>query len=256
MSKKSVEKRRAKAAEVLADNAKSEKRSRNLFVIGMIVVVAALIVPVILYSQSIKPDVSTKLIKPSGATKEFGIKASAKDFGNEPLPTAVDMVIYEDLQCPVCKLFESGSGDELRSMTEKGEVNIEYRMVSFLDNGGSKNNYSRRSASAGLCVRESAGTAKWLEFKASLFENQPDEGTEGPSNNRLLEAARKFAPDVNEKCIRNQKYVPWMAAATTAFNKLEGITATPTVLIEGEKVEFPQAVDKIREILSKRAGGE
>jgi len=158
--------------------------------------------------------------------------------GGKPNKDAVRVVIYEDLQCPVCQAFESGNGTFLSKAVSSGEIEIEYRFLRFLDlNGGSPNEYSGRAANAVLCVREQGGPKRFKMLHDLLYANQPQERTLGPDDNALLKSAVSTGVKKSavESCILKHRFVPWLDKATDAMAKAK-VTGTPTVRIDGKDV--------------------
>src|SRR5688500_8653616 len=104
---------------------------------------------------------------PSGMTDGFAVTV-----GDDAAPTT--LTFYEDPQCPVCAAFEGEVGDEVADAIEAGDVNVEYRVVSFLDHA-SENAYSSRAANALMVVQDAAGPDVFAELHRILYENQPPE---------------------------------------------------------------------------------
>ena len=89
--------------------------------------------------------------------------------------------------------FEDAVGDQLATAIEAGEVRVEYRIVSFLD-GASPNAYSSRAANALMAVQDTAGPEAFAALHDTLFANQPEEGTAGPTTNSWWRGRSRPAP--------------------------------------------------------------
>ena len=57
------------------------------------------------------------------------------------------MKFYEDPQCPICQQFEAAVGEQVQTAIADGKVQVDYHIVSFLDDA-SENEYSSRAANA------------------------------------------------------------------------------------------------------------
>lgn len=173
----------------------------------------------------------------SDLTDKGGIVVTGADISDDASDTGspVEVIVYEDFQCPYCQALEEASGDFLEDTMEAGDITVEYRVVSFLDKA-SANEYSSRAASAALCVFDEAGAGTFYEFHEELFENQPAEGSAGPEDEQLATYASDAGADV-EKCITEQAMSDQVAESTDLMAK-EGVTGTPTVFVDGEQVEL------------------
>lgn len=175
--------------------------------------------------------------KQAELTGRGGIVVSGRDISDdaEDAESPAEVVVYEDFQCPYCQELEEGTGDYLEERMEAGDITVEYRIVSFLDSA-SQNEYSSRSANAALCVFEKAGPGAFYDLHEDLFEDQPEEGSAGPSDAELTRAAKDAGADVGD-CIAKRSYDEKVTAATQHMSK-DGVTGTPTVLVDGEAVEL------------------
>lgn len=170
-------------------------------------------------------------------TGQGGIVVAGSDISDDASDTGspVEVVVYEDFQCPYCKQLEESVGDDLEDSMENGDITVEYRIVSFLDKA-SPNEYSSRAANAALCVFDAAGPGVFHDFHGELFEDQPDEGSAGPEDDELIAVASDEGADV-EKCI-NDKAMGDQVTKSTDLMADEGVTGTPAVFVDGEQVEI------------------
>lgn len=229
MSKRNVNKtaeRAARAAALKAEQERKEKR-RRMLTIGSVVAGLALVVGVAFLVQSLRDSTREAATPPAGAVDDYGVIV-----GDDAAPTTV--TIYEDFQCPVCAAFEEEIGEELNAGIEAGTVKVDYRMVSFLDRA-SGNEYSSRALNAAAVVLDTAGVDAFKTFHDELFANQPEEGTDGPSDDELIAAA--VAAGADESSIRpaveDKAFAQWIENATDQMST-EGVKGTPTVFIDGE----------------------
>jgi protein-disulfide isomerase len=255
------EERATRAEQMRKDRERAEKRQRNLITVGIIVVVVALIAlaAVAFKMESDKHEANTKLIPPAGATKGFGVVYGPKDVGGTAKKDIVRVVIYEDMQCPICQRFEGANGQYLADAVKKGEIEVEYRFVAFLDDlGASPNEYSRRASNAVLCAREEGGPKQFKQLHDLLYANQPEEKTLGPEDKSLVQSAvsvgLKQGPA--ESCILKHRYVPWLEKSTEAMTGAK-VTGTPTVRIDGKDVKgaggsIPSMIDIQRAVVAAK----
>jgi protein-disulfide isomerase len=179
----------------------------------------------------------------------------ALEAGEQPVPNErdesgeiIDIQIFVDYQCPVCKAFELANGDYLDGLIENGGATVEIHPISFLDNQSLGQKYSSRAANAAACVANFSPNQYW-DFNRSLFDNQPAEGTPGLSDDEIIALAEGAGVDQLEEvstCIKEQSFKPWVASATArAFagpipnSDVAQVKGTPTVIVNGQKYEGP-----------------
>ena len=231
----------ARAAAVIAEQERRARR-RQYLAIGVVAAVLALVGGLTWYATS-SDTTGEAATAPRGATDEYGIVV-----GDPDAPTTI--TIYEDPQCPVCALLESEVGEPLAAAVDAGEVKVDYRIVSFLDEA-STNEYSSRAANAAAAVRDVAGADAFAEFHELLFADQPAEGGAGHTDDELVEyAVRAGAEEAAVRGpIEERRFEQWVVNATDAMSR-EGVTGTPTVFIDGERAgETPQ--ESIEAILAE-----
>ena len=170
-------------------------------------------------------------------TDKGGVVVTGADISDDAgdAESPVEVVVYEDFQCPYCKALEDASGDYLEDAMEDGDITVEYRVVSFLDKA-SANEYSSRAANAAMCVFDRGGPGAFHEFHETLFENQPEEGSAGPDNDQLTAYASDVGVDA-ASCIADTAMSDQVVDATKQMST-EGVTGTPTVFVDGEQVDL------------------
>ena len=226
MSKKAAQRSRAeRAASVIVEQSARERR-RNLTITAAVVgVVVVVLVVAFLASRA-------GYTSGDAAQAPNGVDGYAVPVGSDDAPTT--LTIFEDPQCPVCRDFEDAVGDRLSTAIEAGEVRVEYRIVSFLD-GASPNAYSSRAANALMAVQDTAGPEVFAAFHGTLFANQPEEGTEGPDDDQLVAWAVEAGASESDvrRLIEDGAFDQFVVNATDQMSR-DGVTGTPTVLIDGE----------------------
>jgi protein-disulfide isomerase len=217
-----TERARAEAEE----RRKKAKRKEQLTRFGLIGAVLVLVVGgyfLISNLGSDKPDTA-----PAGASGSYGLVV-----GDADAPKSI--VIYEDFLCPFCGQLEQTVGDQLDAAVEAGEVNVEYRPLPFLER---ISDYSPESANAFAVVLDESGPDVAKKFHDLLYDNQPSESGPFPDEDQLVTWAVEAGAeeDAVRPGIEDMTFEGWVEAAGDAASKA-GVNSTPTVLVDGEKVE-------------------
>ncbi|MFK4065779.1 DsbA family protein [Streptomyces sp. NPDC029674] len=175
---------------------------------------------------------------PAASARLAGVPASVKGgvvtVGDPKAKHTVK--VYEDARCPFCKKFEDGGAQALVKPVADGKVKVEYTIASFLD----KNLGGSGSVNAANALRASVEADRFPQFHAAVFANQAAEETDDAYTPAFL---LKIADKVEglrgaafDKAVTNGTYKKWVGEAMNAFSE-DGIQATPTVFIDGEKAE-------------------
>ena len=224
-----------RAAAIRAEHERKERRTRAV-VVGSVVVAMLIIVVAIAVALQQGGGEGQTSTPPDNVVDEYALA-----MGDDDAP--VEVTVYEDMMCPYCGLFEQVSSDRLKEYAESGDVQVRYHVVSFLDRA-SEDRYSTRAANALAVVLDTAGREAAVAFHDALFENQPEEGGAGLSDEQLIEMAVEAgaSEDAIRGPIEDLKFEPWVENATEEWSK-RGFTGTPAVAVDGEKVEFTDAQD-------------
>ncbi|MBT0768904.1 thioredoxin domain-containing protein [Kineosporia sp. J2-2] len=235
--------RQAKVAEMRAQAAKAEARRRNLLISGIVAALAVVIVVgFVVVQNASRDDKSVSDATPAN----IGTDNSIVD-GEDSAP--VKVVVYEDFQCPYCAQFEAANREQLAQYVKDGDVQVQYRPIAFLDRA-STDDYSTRSLNAVAAVVNSSPDA-FLEFHNLLFENQPEEGGAGLTDDQLVDYAVQAGADeaTVKTAVDDMTYEGWTADVTDAASQA-GVSGTPTVKINDTALEsldaasLKTAVDK------------
>lgn len=233
--------RAARAEQMRKERDKADKKQRNLITIGIVGVVAVLVVLAGFAITSISSDnaTDTALNTPANVTDDYGVVYDAEAAGGEPSTDPVSVELYEDFQCPGCQSFEAASGEFLKQQVESGAIEITYRPFSFLDAlGASPNEYSKRSTNLAICALDAGGVEDYVTVHDYLYQNQPTEGTAGPEDAELIEAAEGLGITGLDECVRTERFGRWIEDAKAA-GTADGVTGTPTVYVGGETIANP-----------------
>ncbi|WP_165069158.1 DsbA family protein [Marisediminicola senii] len=244
-----------KARVLREQHRRAEKRNRFLLQGGLIVGALAIVAIVtLIIVNSIRPPGPGPLNMQSDGIvigENFdAVPTDALADGEEPVPTAVDtedgpiaIQIYLDYFCPVCGAFEATNADQIATLIEQNAATLEIHPVAILDNQSLGTRYSTRSANAAACVANYSPNS-FFDFSALMFENQPEEGTEGLTDDELVaittDAGVEQASSI-EECITELEFGNWVEDATSRATGNEdlqnenGQFGTPTVLVNGTR---------------------
>lgn len=208
-------------------------RQRIIAVVGAAVVVGLIVAIVVVAVRAANsedkngtPAANGDVTAPASATDDGAIPV-----GEDAAPVTVD--IYYDYMCPACGAFEKANGEELARLVEAGDIQVMLRPISFLDQQSQGTEYSTRTANAIATVADGAPEAVW-DFHAALYEAQPEEGSEGLSDDEIADLATEAG--VPEKVVDQfeaRSFEDWVKSVTDAAFAA-GIEGTPTVKINGE----------------------
>jgi protein-disulfide isomerase len=163
---------------------------------------------------------------PSGqATRQpDGSVAYARSGVDQPV-----LEIYEDFQCPICKVFEDTNGATVRQLVADGKVKVVYRPFQLFTREPLGSN-SRRAAEAALC----APAANWVAFHDLLFQNQPPEGRDGFAPADLVSWGRQagISDPAFVGCVTTGQQDGRVQQATQDAIAA-GIEGTPTLKLDG-----------------------
>jgi len=117
------EERATRAEQMRKDRERGEKRQRNLITVGIVGIVVVLIaVAGVAYKlESDRRAPIDELMPPAGATEDYGVVYTPKDAGGTAKKDVVRVVIYEDMQCPICQSFEQANGQYLAEAVKSGD---------------------------------------------------------------------------------------------------------------------------------------
>ncbi len=245
------EQARAKARELREKKAKGDKRKRLLvsvgLTVGIIAVVAGVVAAVFAFSNTSNTNAENAKKVPANTTALGGVL-----LGKGLVPTTSaeakkgnQIVIYQDYQCPICKLFKDPNASQIRAWVESGLATVEYHPISFLD-GQSLNNYSSRSTNAALCVANSQPD-KFYDVNTALYTYQPEENTAGPSDSDLKETLKNAGVVINDEintCIDQKRYAKYIENRTAEAFSQPAVTGkeiprgTPYVLVNGNVYDW------------------
>lgn len=223
---RSREMRAARAAELAREN----RRRTILRIVGAVVIVGLLAAITIVVAKSIsgddKPVATGKVVVPANVEDSGGFLV-----GDPAAPVTLEL--YYDYMCPACGAFEATNGEELSRLIDDGTLQVDLRVMAFLDEQSQGTEYSSRAANAYATVVDADPDHVW-DFHAALYANQPSEGTEGLTDDQLAELATGAGvPADVADTFTDGIHRGWVAQMTQdAFGA--GVNSTPTVKIDGQ----------------------
>ncbi len=215
--------------------AKSTDNTTRWIVLAMVALVVVTGVVFSLFSQNSKESASLAgldgtTLKPAITSTIDTANGSAIFFDNGAA-TTID--VWEDPQCPVCKLFADANGSYLESLVREKKANVRYHVLSFLGDE------SVRAANASFCA---ADEGQYLDFHKALYAVQsPLENSGFWSNETLVKMGKKIGitSTTFETCVTKGSKVDLVQANYDSMSKF-GVQGTPTVFINGKKWERSQ----------------
>lgn len=138
------------------------------------------------------------------------------------------LVLFEDPQCPYCRMFEEKSGDMLRREVSAGAVAVEYRMRCMLGPG---------SVRADNALALAAEEDRFDQLRMELFRSQPPEGEGEFTTDLLIELGRRaglVSPHYVDG-VRHGRYEDWARQVDEQFQK-EDPDGTPAGFLDGEHI--------------------
>jgi hypothetical protein len=139
------------------------------------------------------------------------------------------MVLFEDPQCPYCRLFEEINGPVITRAVEAGRLAVEYRMRCFL---------GPESVRADNALALAAEVGRFDELRHALFSAQPPEGTGGFTTGDLLRLGVQVG--LNDSAfvsgVREARYEQWVLG-TEAVYRSEDPQGTPAAWLNGNSMD-------------------
>ena len=223
----------ARAAAIRREQERKERRRRTILIVVGLTVLAAIGTAVSVYIDR----TGTPSSAPQGAVATYAVPAG-------PASAPVKVAVYEDFMCPFCRQFEQASRTALGKDIAEGKVQVRYHVLNFLDDR-STTKYSTRAANAYAAVLDDSGPKVAKRFHDLLFENQPEEGSAGISDSRLLQYAVQAGADRGavSSAMRDRTFEQWVDNGTEQASK-DGVTGTPTVKVNGKTVKY-QTIDEL-----------
>lgn len=242
MSKQKRELNRTeKAAAIQAAQSRKERNRRIAVVVGIAVVLGAIVAAGTWAMSSDKGADTVDYAGISLTVADSSIKVG-------PADAPVKVVIYEDFLCPYCRQLEQSTRDFLQENAAKGRVQVEYRPVNIL----TQSTYSARAMNTWAAVLKHASPTAALKLHNLLFEKQPyEQNADETSDADIMDLVKKAGGDNAEVIAASRTQDTAFFAASAKAASAVGLTGTPTVLINGAKLDG-LSVDQIISTIEER----
>jgi protein-disulfide isomerase len=199
-----------------------------LYIAGAAVAVSLVGIMILLgaVSRNEGDGANAEIIVPTPRTLEAPTQGTI--FGNQEAPVTVTE--YLDFQCPVCLRAETAVISEIvQKYVVTGQAKLEVKAIAILGDE------SVAAAAASECASDQ--DAFW-PYHDILFANQGAENDGGFNDSRLKEFASLVGLDTTNfnSCFDSDIYDSQVRSATDASKAL-GVTGTPTIFVNGVKVE-------------------
>ena len=250
---------REKARALREAQKKKDRRNKYLLQGGIALAVLAIIaVVVIVITSTVRPPAAGPRNMASDGvviTKALNtVRTPALKGGASPTPSAsdssgdvFDIRVYIDYLCPVCGAFEAANAAQIKKLVDSGVATLEIHPIAILDRLSMGTQYSTRAANAMACVTNYSPDSAF-DYSATLFENQPEESTEGLTNQKLIDLAKKVKVKQQSSitsCINDGKFKNWVTASTARAlagpipnSDVDKVVGTPTVLVNGQSYKY------------------
>jgi protein-disulfide isomerase len=172
-----------------------------------------------------------------------GIPVSGNIKGVSTAP--VTLVEYSDFQCPFCARFFRETAPLIeRDYVKTGKVKLEYRNVAFI---GEESALASRAAE---CALEQG---KFWDYHDKLFQNQKGENKGAFARENLIRFAHDIGLDTGKftSCLDSGRYADKVASTTKQMHD-DGITSTPSFLINGTLVKGAQPYADFQKIIEEK----
>jgi protein-disulfide isomerase len=232
MSKGDRARERSNARRIVEQQKAAERRRRVTVWTSVAVVVVLVAAGLIGWGVLSHQDKTTasNLTVPAGVVDD----GTAWKIGTGP----VKVDLYEDFMCPICHNFENQTGATIKQLVQQNKITVQYHTVAILDDSSSGTKYSTRAAGAAAAA---ATEGKFVEYHDALYANQPEEGSSGLDNAKLVDLGKSvgLTSDAFVNAVNNQTYDAWVTTVTNQFTQ-RGYNGTPTIVVNGKLLQGPK----------------
>lgn len=231
---------RQKANQQRQEDQRAQARRRAFTQGGIIAAIIATVAVIAIFvttsahdAQAVNIPSGSALISVGSAT-EVPLKIGESSVRVGAADAPVSLSIFEDFSCPHCAAYEAEVGDTLVELVESGDLAVEFHPLRIVTT------YGNRAGSASTCVAVHA-PEDWLTVHAALFAVH-DQTSDGWNNRELRDFVREVGVSNSDalECVADGTYSNWIDQNTLAARD-SGVSATPTILINGEAAEISDA---------------
>lgn len=249
---------REKARQLREEQKKKERRNRFLLQGGIVAGVLAIgtIVALVIVNSASPTGPGPLNMASDGiqigegfvATETPALAEGADPVPNERAEGELNITMFVDYLCPICRQFEVTNGDYISSLLENGGTTLDIHPITILDRLSQGTKYSTRAANAAACVANYQPNG-FYDFHLQLFVRQPAENTAGLSDDEIIALVGDSGITDDGKiadCIRGQDFKSFITTATDRAltgpipnSNVDKVEGTPTVIVNGQKYEGP-----------------
>lgn len=215
-----------------------QQQRQRLTTIGLIILGAAIVVFAVVWPQ-IRPAGEIITVTPAALPNADGLS-----LGDPSAPVTID--VFEDFQCPACRNFtESTEPLIIQNLVATGKARYVFHNYPFLDDQAVAKE-SDQAANAAICASEQD---KFWEMHSALYANWNGENQGAFSNRRLQAIAESLGLNMEafNSCFNANKYEAEIQADLD-LGEQWGVSGTPTVFVNGQRVGAPGQVPSYEEI--------
>jgi protein-disulfide isomerase len=213
----------------------------------MVTVAAVAIgIAVIAFARPPGTDSGAELNVP--ATSYAADLTDGETMGSAAAPVVLQL--YSDFQCPACKIFVTQLLPSLvNDFVKPGTLRIEARDLDFLGRG--KPNESQELAAGAACAAEQD---RYWQFHDYVFWNQLREnaGDYGAAFINRIADASGVDRAVWDACFARDDVRPPIVARTSAA-VADGISSTPTLVVNGQRMVGVPKYDELANLIRQLA---
>ncbi|WP_420393905.1 DsbA family protein [Acuticoccus sp.] len=163
--------------------------------------------------------------------------------GEEDAPVTV--IEYASMTCPHCATFHTGAFQELKSeYIDAGKVKFVLREFPF----------DPLAAAVSMLARCSGD--RYYDVVDLFFETQAQWAVRDDPLPKIRDLAKQagFTSEAFEACLTDQALLDGINAVKDhGYNEL-GVSATPTIFVDGEELEGPRTIGSLREAIDPKLG--
>lgn len=220
----------------------AEKRAaKRKKLIGIIAGIIAIVVVIAIVAISIgnhkrseaaKAPVTSAQVTPPNADTQTGIYTVNSTTAKKNVPT---LTLYEDYQCPICKETEDTYGAILKQLAASGDITLQYRTLTFLDD-----KYPTQSSyRAAMAAASAAMVGKLEAYHDVIYKNQPTQEGAGYTDDQLRNTFAKDAGITGTDLTKFQKYYDTKATSAFVQNAASKGLEDGSKLAADDRADFP-----------------
>jgi protein-disulfide isomerase len=176
---------------------------------------------------------------------ETRVPTSGNVKGYPDAPVTVEE--WADFQCPACRMFAEAVERRLEEdLLARRKAKLVYRNMAFL---------GPESVWAAEAARCAGDQGRFWEYHDKLFAEQAGENRGTFSSDNLKRFASELGLDTGSfgGCLDSGKYREEVLSEVEE-GRAQGVSSTPTLFVNGRKLEGVARYDELREIIESAAG--